>query len=238
MSRKKKNKNKKKSKIVLLFLLLDIILIISFLVFRDATSLNNYRKEMEELKKLDVSVDNYDRKIKSSGKYAVVEKAIKGYLNDYSTELDSVLSILNDPKLMKVLSYDNYTKDGPEFKESIKYLNDTKTSYNEKIDKLIKTMSLDNIKDYAYEVTDSPYYISLYNEFMLDPVMLDKFNQNKEILNNSKIKVNNIIDTSMNVLNFLITYKDSWVIENGGIKFQTEELYNYYNELISKVRLV
>ena len=56
------------------------------------------------------------------------------------------------------------------------------------------------------------------------------------MINNSKIKVNNIIDTSSEVLSFLITYKDSWVVENGGIKFANEELYNYYNELVSKVR--
>ena len=48
--------------------------------------------------------------------------------------------------------------------------------------------------------------------------------------------MNNVYDTSIEVLNFLVLYKDDWVVEDGEIKFKTQDLYNYYNELISKVR--
>ena len=228
---------KKRVVLILVIIIIDVILVASYLVFKDATALNKFNHEMEEIKKLDISSDNYDREIKSTGNYAVVEKAIKDYLNDYSSNIEDTLSVINDTKLMGILSYDNYTKDGPDFKDSISYLNSEHEKFNKDIDKLISMLEEENIKEYIRTKTKNDYYISLYEDFMLDDIMLDQFNKNKDLLENSKIKVNNVLETSLEVLNFLVTYKDSWVTEDGEIKFQTEDLYNYYNTLISKLKV-
>ena len=118
--------NKKKFFLVFLFILLDMFLLIGYLVIRDATMLNDLKKEVRSLSKLDITKDRYNKSIKTSGDYAVVEKSIKTYLDDYAVLLQDVLSVVKDPKLVKILSYDNYSKDGPEFTESLKYLEDTK----------------------------------------------------------------------------------------------------------------
>ncbi len=230
-------KDRKTFFFVFCFIILDVFLLLGFLFLRDATSENRLRKEVEALSKLDITKDRYNTRIKSSGKYKIVEKAIKEYLDDYATGLQDVSKVLSDTTLMKVLSYDNYVSDGPEFKESREYLKDTKEKFDKNIDKLISKTDKDTITSYIYDKTDDEELIKLYQELMLDDSILEELNSNKELLINTKVKVQNIIDTSLEVLNFLNTYSDSWVTENGEIKFQNKDLYNYYTELINKVKV-
>ena len=69
----------------------------------------------------------------------------------------------------------------------------------------------------------------------IEPVAAANYNSTIELLKSTKSRMNNVYDTSIEVLNFLVLYKDDWVVEDGEIKFKTQDLYNYYNELISKV---
>ena len=48
--------------------------------------------------------------------------------------------------------------------------------------------------------------------------------------------MNLIYDTCIETLNYLSLYNDKWKLEDGEIKFQTEDMYNYYIGLISKVQ--
>ena len=128
--------SKKKFFLIFLFIVLDMFLLVGFLVIRDATSLNDLKKEAKVLSKLDITKDRYNTRIKSSGDYAVVEKAMKSYLDDSAVLMQDILGIINDEKLTKILSFDNYSKDGPEFTESLKYLEDTKKSFNNNVEKM------------------------------------------------------------------------------------------------------
>lgn len=218
------------------FILLDMFLLIGFLVVRDATILNELKKEVYELSKLDITKDRYNREIKSKGSYAIVEKTIKEYLDSYAVNLQEVLSVMNDTRLTKMLSYDNYATDGPEFKESLAYLKETSDNFNLKIDMLLRDVEEDNIRSYIKEKTDDSYYVNLYNELMLDGSMIDDFRETKSLLEKTKVSVNNTFDVCNDVLEFLIYNKDSWTVEDGEIKFLTVDLYNYYNALISKLK--
>jgi len=146
-----------------------MFLLIGFLVIRDATYLNDLKKEVNELSKLDITKDRYNREIKSSGDYAIVEKTIKDYLDDYAVNLQDVLQVIQDPKLTKILSYENYSTDGAlEFKESLEYISTTKESFNKKIDELSSKLEEDSISNYINDKTNDPYYVNLYLELMLE----------------------------------------------------------------------
>ena len=227
----------KKKKIILtiLFVSLDIFLLIGFLIVQDATMLNNLKKESNVLSKLSVTSDRYNRSLKTRGNYAIVEKSIKDYLDDYAVLLQESLSIISDEKLTKILSYNNYLEDGPEFKKSFDYLNTTKKDFNTKVDSLIKRSEEDTIKDYINDKIQEPYYRDLYNELMLEEDRKGDFLETKDLLNKTKVKVNNVLDISINVLNFLVTNKDSWKVEDGEIKFLTQDLYNQYMAYISQL---
>ena len=228
--------NKKKFFLVFVFILLDMFLLIGYLVIRDATMLNDLKKEVNSLSKLDITKDRYNKSIKTRGNYGIVEKSIKSYLDDYAVLLQDELSIMNDKKLTKILSFENYKEDGPEFNESLKYLKDTKKDFNDNMDILLNNLDEDYVKNYINDKIDDPYYRDLYVELMLTDERKNSFKETKELLDSTKIKVNNILDTSTEVLTFLKNNKDSWILEDNEIKFKTSEQYNQYNNLISKIK--
>lgn len=225
----------KKKNIIILIVVLNIFMIGSLVVITKATMENKLRNEVDSLSRLDVTKDNYNTSIKTIGGYAIVEKAIKEYLNEYAQTLQKMITIKNDPKLTKLLSYNNYTTDAPTFTTSINYINTNKKEFNSYASTLDKKLDEREIKKFIRTRTKNKYYIKLYDDLMLNNEISSKFKNTKEAISKSKTYVNNSLDTSLEVLNFLSLYKDSWVCEDGQIKFQTQELYNYYNSLISKV---
>ena len=227
--------SRKKFLLVFGFIVLNMFMLVSFLVIRDATMENELKNEMEYLSKLDITKDRYNKKTVTRGKYAVVEKSIKKYLDDYHLELQEVLKLINDKELTTILSYDNYSTDGPEFTKSLEYLNVSKETFNKKVDDLINKFGDEEIKNNIYKSTKEEYYVNLYDKLMLSSNMRSNYNSTIELLKSTKSRMNNVYDTSIEVLNFLVLYKDDWVVEDGKIKFKTQDLYNYYNELISKV---
>ena len=229
-------KSKKKFFIIFLFILLDAFLLVGYLVIRDKTNLNDLKKEINEVNKLDVTKDNYNRRIKTSGDYALVEKTIKNYLNDYSKGVQEVKSTMKDSKLTKILSYDNYTSDGFEFVESFKYLNTEKEEFNKEIDLLIEKSNKKYIEKYIDKKIKDKYFNNLCNELMVTEERINSLEETKKTLEEIKSKVNKIIDTSTEVLTLLKNNKDDCVLEDGQIKFKSKQVFDKYNELISKIK--
>ncbi len=79
---------------------------------------NLTREENIDLEKIDEKI----RKIKTTGDYGVVEKAVKEYWGDIINTSIDLTNILNDEKIEKVLTAENYKEDGPDFIETKKYL--------------------------------------------------------------------------------------------------------------------
>ena len=228
--------NKKKFFIIFLFILLDSFLLVGYLVIRDKTNLTNLEKEVKEINKLDITKDKFNRRIKTSGDYALVEKTIKNYFNDYSNGVQEVKSEMNDTKLTKVLSFDNYSTDGFEFAESFKYLTSTKESFNKEIDLLIKKSNNEYIEKYIDKKIKDNYYNNLCKDLMITKERTKSFEETKKTLEEIKTKVNNIIDTSTEVLNLLKDNKDNCVLEDGQIKFKSKAVFDKYNELTNRIK--
>lgn len=228
--------NKKKFFIIFLFILFDAFLLVGYLVIRDKTNLTSLKKEAIEINKLDVTKDSFDRRIKTSGDYALVEKTIKNYLKDYSKGVQDVKETMNDSKLTKILSYDNYSSDGFEFTESFKYLTKEKESFNKKIDSLIEKSEEKYIKKYIDNKIEEKYYNDLCKELMITKTRMNNLSETKKTLEDIKTKVNKIIDTSTEVLNLLKDNKDNCILEDGQIKFKSKAVFDKYNELTNKIK--
>ena len=222
--------------IIFCFILIDVFLVVGFLVIRDSISFNKLKSEVNELTKLDITKDRYNRKIKSHGDYAIVERSIKDYMDNYAVNIQYLSKMMNDEKLSSILSYGNYEKDAPSFKESLSYLEQSKKEYNEKIDTLITNLDDENIDNYIHTKIDDTYYVSLYHELIFETQMIDNLRDTKSLLEESKDKMNLIYDTCIETLNYLSLYNDKWKLEDGEIKFQTEDMYNYYMGLVSKIQ--
>ena len=226
---------KRKSSYVIVFIFIDILLCASLYFIIDATNINLLKKEITSLSKLDISVDKINKDSKTYFKYRIVDNTIKDFLNDYSYKINEVYEFVDDDKLIKILSYDNYLNDGPEFNDSKHYLVDRKIKFNNIINELEKILEEDNIKKLIRNKITNEYYITLYDEMIFSDEFNEQFENNRIFLKELRDKYNNIYDTSLEVLNFLSLYKDSWKLENGEIKFINNDLLNYYNSLISKI---
>lgn len=228
-------KFKKKSSYVIVFLFLDILLCASLYFIIDATNINLLKKEINNISKLDMSIDRFNKKNKTIFKYKVVESTIKDFLDDYSKKVDAVYKLVNEDKFTEILSYNNYLKDGPNFEKSTKYIMDNKIKFNNMINDLESDLEEKNVKKLIREKINDEYYISLYEELVFSEELIKQYKNNEKLLKEIRNKYNNIYDTSLEVINFLVTYKESWILEDGEIKFSNTDLYNYYNSLIEKI---
>ena len=220
--------SRKKFFFVFCFIIINFILLVSFLVIRDATSYNSLKKEVDKILLLDIMKDKYDTKIVCSGKYGVV-----GHI---TLELEEINSTINDERLATVLSYENYSNDGPLFSNSLSYLETSKNSLNKKIDSLQSFLSNDGISSYISNKIKEQYYKDLFIEIMNSSGVRQKRDEISQLLVNTKQSSNDVYDGSLSLLNYLKAYNDQWNLEDGEIKFQTQEMYDYYTEVISSLR--
>ena len=228
--------SRKKFFFVFCFIIINFILLVSFFVIRDATSYNSLKKEVDKILLLDIMKDKYDTKIVCSGKYGVVEKNIKKYFGHITLELEEINSTINDERLATVLSYENYSNDGPLFSNSLSYLETSKNSLNKKIDSLQSFLSNDGISSYISNKIKEQYYKDLFIEIMNSSGVRQKRDEISQLLVNTKQSSNDVYDGSLSLLNYLKAYNDQWNLEDGEIKFQTQEMYDYYTEVISSLR--
>ena len=214
-----------------------MFLVVGFLVIRDATSLNYLSKEVSILSSLDVTTDRYNRRIQTNGGYADVEKAMKEYLDDYAQDIQELSTYISNTKLTKMLSYDNYLEDGPEFTNSLAYLDEIQIDYNNKVDDLVERASKKSIRSQIIQRTKDDYYVSLYEKYMFDEDLMHSIRESKKILKTSQVDINHIIDVSREVFQFLNTYSGSWELKDGSILFKTQDLCNYYDSFIQEVSI-
>lgn len=227
---------KKKILILFGFIFFCIFILIGYFTFYDLQQEKILKEEVKKIEKMDITKDRYNTKILSSGDYGVVEECIKKYLDSYAVSLQDVLNIINDKKLIGLLSADNYASDGPEFVNSFLYIEQIKDRFNKNINKLINMCSEDSILSYIEKKNLSSYYVDLYKKLMFTDGMSKDFSDSRILLQDSKDSINNLLVNTENVLNYLVSTKGDWIIENGEILFSNEEMVSEYNSLISKVK--
>ncbi len=228
-------KNKKVFFLIFCTIILGVVLAVGFFYIRNYIFLNALKSETTALSKLDVGSDRYNRKIKTGGDYVLVEKTIKEYMDNYAVLLQDTLKIKDDDKFTKILSYENYEKDGPDFIESLKYLSDEKTVFNNNIEKLLKMADEKEIIKYGEDRISDEYYLSLYRELILSGNMKDKFWSSKDSLVTTRDDINKKIDQSISALTLLATNKNFWKLEDGEIKLLSQNLYDNYMAIVGEL---
>ena len=227
---------RKKFFFVFLFIILDAFLITGFFVIRDATMVNVIEKETDKLAALDLATDRFNLKVKTKGKYGDVEDNMKSYLDDIALSLQKTLLVVKNPELTKILSFENYKNDGPDFTKSLSFLEKSSNDFNTDIDSILKRLEDKSIKNYGKKNIDEDYYRKLFNQFMLRDDMKEKYNKTSLLLKESKTNINHIFEISYQTLTFLVTHKEEWQLENNEIQFKTDELMNQYNSLIGSLK--
>ncbi len=212
------------------------MLLVCFFVFYEKVEKNLLVREIHSLKKFNLSGDRYLTKIQTRGNYGLVEKAIKEYLDDYALHYQSVLEVVHDPKLEKLLSIENYSSDGDDFVQSFAYLEKTKKKFNQDINLLIEFCNQDKIQNYIRKTIVDPYFVQLYHTLMFDDGISKDILKSRQMFQQTKVDVNRIFDLCSVIFQFLKTNRDQWKIQDGQIQFQTVELMNQYNYYIARIQ--
>lgn len=216
-------------------ILVVIFVLISFLLFYNKYEERVLDDEFEVLTKKDLEKDNFNTKIKTKFSYAKVEKAIKEYLTDYSTNLKNLNDLLKDENLKSILSADNYQKDGKAFTNSKVYLTTYRDNFDKSMNALLELSEDKKIMSYIENKKVSKYYVKLYRELMLGDNMKKELKSSKKYLENANNNVNNLLGAYESTLNFLSS-SSSWTVRNGQIIFTNQNDLNTYNSLISSIK--
>ncbi|MBQ2639763.1 MAG: hypothetical protein IJF92_03270 [Bacilli bacterium] len=226
------NKNKKMM-VILISLIFTIFLLTGYFIVSSVVELKTFNGEINKLEKFDITKDN-KMVIKTHGNYKKVEKSIKSYLYNCSKDYKSITNITNNKEFKKVLSAENYKKDGPEFNNSIQLINKLEKEYENNSKKLSACHSNKKLKDNIKNINKKD--LSLYNEAMYNSDIITNLDKSLKKANKSKEHTKQVLDNTLEVINLLKSNKDKWEIKKNKIVFNDYKVYEKYNELIKRVK--
>lgn len=201
---------------VLIIIAIIVAIIVGIITYMLITDLNQESKLKDELNYLDslVNVENIDldkideilNRTVTKDDYQVVEKAYKSYLSDSFDNIVTITNIINDEKLTNALTVENYQEDGPDFVVSKEYLETSKEVLINSKTNYYTLLSEEKAMSYIDTEGLDSYYIDLYKDELLGDIETESADQT---IANSIDDIINIIDISLEALNFLSENKES-----------------------------
>lgn len=230
-----KKKKLKKQIVVIIGIILSIVIIIAAVnIVKELNAEKILKEEVNKITNLDFTVDEIDMNIKTKKNYAVVEKTIKDFWNEYYTLAREIIELTNDEKVKNILSIENYELDGKDFVKTKEFITTTQSKISENVTKIITLTNKDNIEKKITEQQLPQYYVDLYNELMVDYDIEDDISATVKELEDLQSHVDNVFNYYTKVIDFLVTNQNSWTVSNGKLEFTSESLANKYNNLIKE----
>ena len=168
----------------------------------------------------------------TENEYSKVEKAYKSYMKDNLKILNELKEFYSNDESDNILTIENLSSDGKDLKvskelikSSIKNLKEIQQKYNDSFDE-------DNIMSYIDDKDLDKRYVDFYKNEIVNN--LRKTSAEKNLMSS--------IDTSLTKLgyikdavDFLISNKNNYIIENDELKFNSTSLLNEYNKIIDNI---
>jgi len=212
--------------VVIIIAVLAVLGTVGFMFVNDIAQRALIGSEMEAIN----TSGKVDTEIKSTGKYADVEKALKDYVVEYQgVALDMAKEYQNE-KFTQILSADNYKNDGPEFKESKELIKNLKAKGDTAKNKLTEMVS----NEYKEKRATDSGLSGKYKDLFMDSIQLG--DELKEI-ESTVANVNNYLDKVNDIFDFLSQNKGKWEVKNNQVQFKEMSLLTKYNSLVSLVNI-
>ena len=203
-------------------------------------------KILEEFEKIEeiTNSENFDMEsfnnttstIVATGKYANVEKAAKKYASDLFNTVFRIKTLMEDEKMTKLLTAENYQNDGPEFVQTKKYLSETKQQLEENRQEMLSYLEETKINSYIEAETTDESSVNMYKEFVTQDIEISD-TERKE-LENAMNKIVKMLEIAEEVIDFLITNNGKWKVQGGQILFNSNNLVVTYNGFLTKLRIL
>lgn len=229
----------KLNKVILTILLILVIFVVAIGIIYGGRIINKAKldRELENLVNSGSSSEKLENTTTvTSGEFAVVEETVKEYFKEYSNLRQQFMERVNDSKLQSVLTPENYEQDGPEFTESINYINTAKEEFNNIADGLLNLLSKENIEERIQEKNIGDYYKELYKEYFIDNNELSTtFQETYQDTVDDRTLMNNLYDNEIEILSFLTENKEHWEVLDNKLTFDDQELANTFNNMKSNL---
>ena len=230
----------KKVLIIIGIILALFIAVIAVLIVKDFNQEEKLRQELNEIDSM-INFEDFDYdavnerlgKTISSGDYLVVEKAAKKYLKDTIDITLTIVNMLNDEKLVNILTAENYKNDGPNFIDSKLYIKNTKEELENNKIKILNQMNNETVLSYVENKNLDSYYIDFYKSLSFSSEA--EINKNKQEMEDSIDSIIDMLNVYDEIIDFLIENKNEWTIDGEYIVFSNEQLGNQYDELLLKL---
>lgn len=230
---------KKKLLLIVGIIVALFIGLISYYVIIDLKQEDILLKELDEINMLsnesNIDIDKIynmlDRTV-TKDDYAKVERAFKNYLKDSFDNILKISSILEDDRLVNILTAQNYINDGKDFINTKEYIESTINNLKAYKEEYINYFTEEKVMSYVYKYNLDSYYVDLYkNEFVgdIESQTIDK------TVENSIDEVLDFLNLSNQVIDLLRYNQDSWYIEEDMIVFNDDKLSNEYDNLINSI---
>lgn len=236
----KTKKSKKKIIIAVIIVVVILALIAAFILYH-YSQLRTLTDEINKVSSIEfVNEDgsikqdaSIDMNIKTKGKYAIVEKTLKDYMNDtikVAKESEDVEQAIND--LMLISSIDKIAYDAPDFTETKQKISDAKQKILDYFNKLKEKSNKENLLNAINDKDVGNYYKELYKTLALDEESEQSLDSALTELESQEGAIESVFDYFSNMINFLSDNKNVWKIEDGQLLFYDQEKLNEYNSLI------
>ena len=212
--------------------LLAAIGVIAYLKISEQMRILN--REAAKISTMDRENGMVDMNLYCTGDYMAVEDTIKSYVNDYLTEKKAFENSLLDEKIYSMLGISNLQSDGPEFMESIDYLEQKRADIEEEADRLVSFGDEKNMRAAIETASAGEFQQKLYEKEMMETIGTGFFATAAEL---KKVKDDMLtsIDEIEDVLYFLKDNAGRWSVEYNVLKFENDQLLNEYQTLTSKI---
>lgn len=232
-------KNGKVSKGVLITIIIVAILIIIFAgaVFGIFT-VDKMNKEKQEKILSDEVISMYtsqkvNTEIKTTGKFAKLESAIKTYYTEYVNTSKDLIDIYSQNLLNNSLTANNISSDGPEFKNTKANINKIKEIESSTISKYEELISDEYINNKAKELNLNDYYTNLFISEINDTL---RVKEDVDKIKTVTEEYDKWIDKIEEILNFLTENKANWKVSGSNLMFTSTTLVTNYNNLLTSLR--
>ena len=224
-------KQAKNKKVVIVIVALVVVLAVAILVGIGAVISDVAQKQIlsQEIENIN-QTSKVDTEIKTSGKYAEVEKVLKDYVIEYQSIAKEMQNQYQNEKFTTILSADNYQNDGPDFVESKKLIADTRAKGEEVKTRLAEMVS----NEYKQKRADDNGLTGKYKDLFVDSI---QFEQELKQVDSTIDSVNNYLAKIEDVFNYLTENKNSWKVNGGKVEFNEMSQVTKYNSLLTLVNI-
>jgi hypothetical protein len=194
-------------------------------------------EEVTRLSKMNLLTQTIDvEDIKTTGKYAKIEKTMKTYLNQFAESAQKLMELIEDEKLMNMLSAKNYEEDGPEFTKTTAFITEMKDKISNTANEATYYLQENAVNEYAKKQGLTEKEEELYLSLMFDEETKKDLQEVKTQMETQIQNLQDQLTTVQEIIDFLKQNKGKWEIQNNTILFHNYTLLNQYNSLGAKLK--